>query len=145
MKKFKRILFCIALTCFLFFGCYLLQEEFTKYNLTTKIKEDATLLIPIHLTFFSLLSLLYNINKLQKSLVLNSLIYKVLKVGDFIFSISISIFSLFCVYILLESSGTTEIKLNHQLILWSVLLVFFFAAFYFFLIIYCFIKNKKIF
>ena len=123
MKKFKRILFCIILTCFLFLGIYVLAKQFIGFDILLKIKEDSSLLIPINLTFFSIMSLLFNINKLQKQLNSQSTIYKILRIGDIVFSISIFTFSIVCIYFFVESSDKTNLEFNNQLFIWSVLIV----------------------
>lgn len=124
MKKFKRILFCILLTCFLFLGVFILSKEFKGFNILLRIEEDYSLLIPISVTFFSIMSLLFNINKLQKQLISQSTIYKILRIGDIVFSISLFIFSIVCIYFFVESSDKTTLEFNYQLIIWSVLIVF---------------------
>ena len=143
MKKFKRILFCILLICFFFLGIYILLEEFSKHNLTNRIKEDPTLLIPVFLTLFSIVSLLYNINKLQKSLILQSSIYKILRIGDVVFSISMFLFSILSIYFFAESLDKTTLEFNHQLLLWSVLLVFLLFSIFLFLDNLLFHKEQE--
>lgn len=123
MKKFKRILFCILLTCFLFLGIFILSKQFRGFDILLRIKEDSSLLIPLSLTFFSIMSLLFNLNKLQKQLILHSTIYEILRIGDVVFSISIIIFSAVCIYFFVESLDKTNLKFNNQLLIWSMLIV----------------------
>lgn len=123
MKKFKRILFCILLTCFLFLGIFILIKQFKDFDILLRIKEDSSLLIPISLTFFSIMSLLFNINKLQKHLISQSTIYEILRIGDVVFSISMFIFSTVCIYFFVESLDKTTLEFNNKLLIWSALVV----------------------
>ena len=128
MQKFKRIVFCLLLITFLAFGCYILLQIFNYFKFDNKIEDDPTLLIPIFLTLFSVVSLLFNINKLQKQLILQSSFYKILRIGDIIFSISIFILSLVGLYFLIESADRTTLELKRQIITFSVLIVIFFCS-----------------
>lgn len=143
MKKFKRILFCILITCFLFFGLYILLEVFKSFHFNLKIKTDPYILIPIHLTFFSFVSLLYNVNKFQKQLVFEAPIYKILRIGDIIYSISIFIFSVVCIYFTIDNLKISTLQISRQIIFFTILLVLFFLSILLFFDSIFFHKEQK--
>ena len=103
MKKFKQIFFCVIIFGFVSFFCYVIIDEFYQLNLIEKLKEDPSLIFLLHLTFFSILSFLFNILKLDNHINLNSLSYKVLRIGDLVFSLSMTILiSIGIYYIILD-------------------------------------------
>jgi len=128
MKKFKRILFCILITSFLFFGIYILSEIFKTFQFHSQIKNDPSILIPIHLTLFSIISLLYNFNKLHNQLIIKSIIYKTLRIGDLVFAVSIFIFSVVCIYFLIHNLKLSTLQISRQIIAFTLLLVLFFLS-----------------
>jgi amino acid transporter len=104
-------------------GIFILIKQFKDFDILLRIKEDSSLLIPISLTFFSIMSLLFNINKLQKHLISQSTIYEILRIGDVVFSISMFIFSTVCIYFFVESLDKTTLEFNNKLLIWSALVV----------------------
>ena len=90
MKKVKRIIFCVILSC-IFLGT--IYSSYNTYNLFTRnIDRNPNILPPLFFGVFSLLGLLFNLKKLITTVYLNKIIYSILRFGDFIFSIVISIF-----------------------------------------------------
>jgi len=121
MKKIKRI-FLLLLPCsFLFLGTWFLIDEFLIYNFFSKIKKDPTLLIPLFILLFSVFSFLFGIHKFQKNKENRSSIYKVLRVGDLIFSSSLSLLFLAGIYFL--STNSIERGTNFYLIRYVIFLV----------------------
>lgn len=111
MRIFLLVLSAAVLT----FGCFILYEEFTNYNFLTKLKDDLTLLIPLHLTLFSFLSIVYGIKKFIRSTVKKSRLYRFLRVSDFIFSISLFLFAMFGGYYFTKSLlSSTSIEFDFE-------------------------------
>lgn len=135
MKKFKRIFLLIITTSLLFFGCWVLIEEFNIYNISSRIQKDPTLLIPVHISLFSTFSVLLGIKKFQNSKEINSSIYKVLRIGDIIFSTTFLILLITGMYYLFNNPNEKE--LDFYLIRYSVILLFLFFT------ILLFIDNIK--
>ncbi|MDT7832426.1 hypothetical protein RQM59_08545 [Flavobacteriaceae bacterium S356] len=104
MKKAMRIFTLVLSAAILVFGCFILHDELTNYNFLTKLKNDLTLLIPVHLTLFSCLSMLYTIQKFRRRVFKKSRLYTFLRISDFIFSIPLFIFGLFGAYFLTQST-----------------------------------------
>ena len=99
MRIFLLVLSASVLT----FCCFILYDEFTNYNFLEKLTHDLTLLIPLHLTLFSFLSIVYGIKKFIRSTVKKSPLYKFLRVSDFVFAISLFLFAMFGGYYFTES------------------------------------------
>ena len=109
MKKLKRIFLLILSGTVLCLGIWIIIEEFHIYNLTSKIKDDPSLLIPICITLFSLFSFLFGFIKLFKIVEFKSKTYQALRVGDLLFSISFIIMLCAGIYTLIENPNIKTI------------------------------------
>lgn len=96
MKKWKKIVLTVLLLFFFFLCCIILFQEF-RYakSIFEKLSDEPYIFIIIHFVSFSFLSFLFAILKFSKDVSVDSLNYKILRICDFIFSIS-----LFCLLIL---------------------------------------------
>jgi hypothetical protein len=128
MKKFRRIFLLVVSTCILFFGTFILVRVFGDFDVFSKIKADLGLLIPIHFSFFSIFSILFSIKKFQNNadLQITSTIYKGLRIGDFIFSISLFLLTITGLYHLTKSvNSSNNLDTTFYLIRIGVLLLLF--------------------
>ncbi|WP_405564059.1 hypothetical protein [Polaribacter sp. Asnod6-C07] len=123
MKKFKRIILIIISSSVLFFGSWVLIQEFNFYTIVPKIQKDPSLLIPVFITVFSVFSVLFGIYKIQKNTVFNSNIYKILRIGDFIYSTSFLVFLIVGVYFIFKNLN--EIKIDRSLIIFGIIFILF--------------------
>jgi len=111
MRIFLLILSAAVLT----FGCFIMYDEFTNYNFLTKLKDDLTLLIPLHLTLFSFLSIVYGIKKFNRSNTKKSKLYRFLRASDFVFSVSLFLFAMFGGYFFIQSMlSSTSIEFDFE-------------------------------
>ncbi|TMM30488.1 hypothetical protein FDT66_06910 [Polaribacter aestuariivivens] len=134
MKKVKRILFCLLLICFLFLGIYIVIREFLRYeNPLLAIENDVSLLIPILLNLLAVISFLFNVDKLQRTLSIKSTTYKVFRICDLIFSISLALVLSVIIYFFIDGYYQLELKrsiyffrlsITVLLLLFSLLLFF---------------------
>lgn len=98
MKKLKRIFICLVLVVFLTLCGSVLYSEFKLFNIFEKIKADPTLLIPIQLSVFGVFSLLFNLEKFKKTVFIETTSYKILRIGDTIFCLSLFIILVVGIY-----------------------------------------------
>ena len=89
MKVIKRIIFCVILFCILLISIYSLYNTYVLF--TRNIDGGPGFLAPILIGIFSFFSFLFNLKKLIPRVFINKIIYTILRIGDFIFSIIISI------------------------------------------------------
>tara|TARA_R110001606_G_C14987732_1_gene605322 strand:- start:77 stop:535 length:459 start_codon:yes stop_codon:yes gene_type:complete len=95
MKVVKRVFFCIILFFLLLITIQILHREYYNYGLNIPTyNSELFLIFNAIICFFSVFSLLFNVQKFGVYLKINSLFYKILRVGDFFLAISIAIFML---------------------------------------------------
>ncbi|MBU3011536.1 hypothetical protein KO506_08980 [Polaribacter vadi] len=128
MKKIKRIILIIISSSVLFFGSWVLIQEFNFYTIVPKIQKDPSLLIPVFITVFSVFSVLFGIYKIQKNTVFNSNIYKILRIGDFIYSTSFLVFLIVGVYFIFKNLNI--IKIDKSLIIFGIIFILFLYNFF---------------
>ncbi|WP_439128329.1 hypothetical protein [Polaribacter sp.] len=75
-----------------------------------KLKKDISLFIPIFVTFFALVSLIFNTKKFKNSTDIEISYYKFLRIGDLFFSIFLFIVSFAGFYLLIESWYKTNLE-----------------------------------
>lgn len=108
MKKIKRILLLLFCSTVLFLSSWASLEEFRLFNTFSKLNKDPSLLILINFNATSLLSFLYGIIKFRNIIDVTSNIYKVLRIGDLIFSVTFFISLITGIYYLLNNSVDRE-------------------------------------
>ncbi len=91
-------------------GCYTLYTEFKNGSFLLKLKKDISLFIPIFVTFFALVSLIFNTKKFKNSTDIEISYYKFLRIGDLFFSIFLFIVSFAGFYLLIESWYKTNLE-----------------------------------
>lgn len=119
-----RIVLLLLSGAVLVFGCFILYDEFTNYNFLEKLKNDLTLLIPLHLTLFSFLSIVYGTKKFTSRGFKKSKFYKFLRISDFIFSISLFLFAMFGGYFFIDSMlNSTSIEFDFEFFLLRLIII----------------------
>lgn len=126
MKKFNRIFLCVVALIILLLGCYVFVDEIAfSGDVFLKLEEDKSLLIPIYFTVFSFFCFLFNIKKFSKDISINSTTYKVLRIGDFIFSLSLIVIVFVGFYYFFYSINENKIKFSLPPLLVMGFLLFF--------------------
>ena len=127
MKKFNRIFLCFVTLGIILFGSYGMVEEFGDFSDFFKdLKENTFLLIPIYFTLFSVFSFLFNLKKFSKDISVSSTTYKVLRIGDFLFSLSLITLIFAGLYFYFDAINLNKLKLK-LLPLFIMLFLLFFA------------------
>jgi hypothetical protein len=127
MKKINRIFLCFFALVILGLGNYVLVDEFWgNANVFGILKEDTSLLIPVYFSLMSVFGLLFNIKKFNDHLSLQDRTYKILRVGDLIFSVSLLIMFSVGFYFLVKSINTN--KINFSIYPFMVISLFLFFA-----------------
>lgn len=144
MKKGKRIFFCVLLFLGFLFSIY---SFISSYELHLRnVNRNQNLIFPIVVGVFSFISLHFNLSKLFFENSLKSGIYKLLRIGDLLFSVSISVLSFVVFSIFIYDFILQEITpKNHLPKLLTISITMFLSVFLFYdnLLYHKEIKQKK--
>lgn len=126
MKKFNRIFLSIVALIILLLGSYVLVDEIAfSGDVFIKLEEDKSLLIPIYFTLFSVFCFLFNIKKFHQDIVIHSTTYKILRIGDLVFSLSMIVIIVIAIYFFTESIQSNKIRFSVTPLFVMIFLLFF--------------------
>jgi hypothetical protein len=108
MKKFNRIFLCVVSLSILLFGSFGMVEEFGYFsNFFEDLKKN---------------SFLFNIKKFSQDISIESTTYKIFRIGDFIFAISLVIMIAVALYFYFDRISTNKLKFK---LLPLIIMIFF--------------------
>lgn len=123
MKKFNRIFLSIVALIILLLGSYVLVDEIAfSGDVFIKLEEDKSLLIPIYFTLFSVFCFLFNIKKFHQDIVIHSTTYKILRIGDLVFSLSMIVIIVVGLYFYIGAVSANKLRLK---LLPLIIMIFF--------------------
>jgi hypothetical protein len=127
MKKFNRIFLCVVSLSILLLGSYAMVEEFGYFgNFFEDLEKDSFLLIPIYFTFFSIFCFLFNIKKFNQDISIASTTYKIFRIGDLVFAISLFILIVVGLYFYIGAVSANKLRL--KLLPLTIMIFFLFFA-----------------
>lgn len=141
MKIVKRVFFCLLLFIICFSAIYTLFDIYEDYTLN--INRKPALLFPIFVGVFGFLSLLFNLKKIIRWPFVKKTIYWTLRVGDFVFSITMLIYVLGAIYSLTNSFISQEFTFNTYFLRLSSFLLMITLCFILFLDNLTYHKEQK--
>ena len=139
MKTVKRVAFLIILLTLCFSGVLSLFRSHDLYS--RNIISDVNFLTPILVSIFSLVGLLFSLKKFTFYFNTETIIYKILRTGDVIFSF---LMTLFILYSFFEGVSTfLEKFINREISTFIFVIRIVFVLFILFMSIIYFIDNFK--